>query len=184
MPISDPYGKEWAWPHYRAAAPARVVDVGAGVGRWLDALREGGPKLYGHPVHVSHPAHWIAVEVWAPNVETYDLASRYDDVIIGDVRNCWPVLASADLVILGDVLEHLPRPDAVALLRRLMDYGTGILVSVPIHGYEQDAIDGNEHERHLWHPSHVEMLNLVLPDHCTTGDVVGVYWRTKRRVTA
>ncbi|MBQ1166364.1 class I SAM-dependent methyltransferase, partial [Streptomyces sp. A73] len=66
---------------------------------------------------------WTAVEVHKPYVAKYKLRSTktrtmYDERHVEDVRNSAEHLFHRDLVILGDVLEHVERDEAVDLLQR------------------------------------------------------------------
>ncbi|MBQ1165012.1 class I SAM-dependent methyltransferase, partial [Streptomyces sp. A73] len=66
---------------------------------------------------------WTAVEVHKPYVAKYKLRSTktrtmYDEIHVEDVRHSAEHLFHRDLVILGDVLEHVERDEAVDLLQR------------------------------------------------------------------
>lgn len=128
-----------------------------------------------------HEGLWIGVEVWEPYIERYGLLpDLYDSVVVSDIRD-WQMPADVDLIIAGDVLEHLPHAEAIDLVQAWKARpGTALLISTPIHRYEQGALEGNVHETHLWHPTNDEMLALVEPDRYTVGDVVGCYWRDPR----
>lgn len=169
VPHSHPHGKDWAVPLYRDLAPAVVVEAGPGAGMWSRALRS------------HHRGWWLGVEVWEPYVDRYALVpDLYDAVMVEDIRRAHLPVAT-DLIIAGDVLEHLPRGDAVALVESWKARpGVALLISTPIVEYHQGALEGNPHETHLWHPTHGEMLELVEPDECTVGDIVGAYWRGPR----
>src|SRR5689334_18537549 len=95
MPRSLVEGKAWISHEIARLRPATVLDVGPGQGTYADLLRQVTPS-----------AHWSAVEVFAPYVDTYGLAAKYDRVEVVDIRDfSWP--QHFDVVILGDVLEHL-----------------------------------------------------------------------------
>lgn len=166
MPHSHPHGKTWAADLFAVTRPVRVTDLGAGAGMWRDAFQGRGR------------ARWVAVEKWEPYVARYRLAERYDDVVVADARDYVaenPPYGPGDLLIAGDVLEHMPQIDAEALLRRCTFGHT--LVSVPVIHYEQGALEGNPHEAHLWHPTHEWAMDVLRPDAYTLGEVVGAYWR-------
>lgn len=96
--------------------PFRVLDVGPGWGKYGVLIRE----------YVDARAEVRAVEVWDPYV-TQRLRAIYDDVLTADVldalhpetgtgREVLRLLEWADTVLLVDVLEHLPKPEAFQLL--------------------------------------------------------------------
>ena len=75
--------------------------MGAGQGTYLNLIREG----LGAGVIVN------AVEVWQPYIDQFSLANRYDKLFNMDVREM--INFKYDLVILGDILEHMSEADAV-----------------------------------------------------------------------
>ncbi len=109
----------------------RVLDVGAGSGKFRDILHD-------------YP-HVDAVEVHEPYIERYQLRERYRQVFACDLREGPGTIATYDLVIFGDVIEHLTVEDAQAVLARTID--TAVLVTVP-YLYEQGAHDGVTWEIH------------------------------------
>jgi hypothetical protein len=175
MPTSDAEGKDWSLDWFRYHLPNTVTDVGPGEGTYAKLFR---------PVHEG--VWWTAIEVHKPYVAKFKLKSTktrrmYDEIHVEDVRESEDHLFHRDLVILGDVLEHMPREDAVALLERTVAAGVwNILVSVPIVESVQGEIDGNPHEAHLhqWDP---DDMNEVMArfDGATDrmiGNTLGVWW--------
>lgn len=97
----------------------RVLDVGCAEGGAAGPLRAAG-------------ADWISgVELHAPAAER--AREVYDEVALGRAEELLDTLAGPfDTILLYDVLEHLPEPDA--LLRRLWSVaapGARLHVSVP-----------------------------------------------------
>lgn len=124
------------------SGPRSVLDIGAGSGTYGRALR----GMF-HPF----PPYLIGVEVWRPYVNRYRLDEVYDHVILRDVREMtlheWP---RADVVILGDVLEHMSLTDA----RRVWNLARAaarkaVFLSIPIVPYPQGAEHGNPFEEHV-----------------------------------
>jgi hypothetical protein len=54
-----------------------------------------------------------------------------------------------DLVILGDILEHMSESDAVSLWDKISKEAKYAIISIPIIHYHQDAINGNPYEVHV-----------------------------------
>jgi 2-polyprenyl-3-methyl-5-hydroxy-6-metoxy-1,4-benzoquinol methylase len=115
-----------------------IMDIGAGQG------------LYYNVLHDIPGVQMEAIEVWEPSVEAFKLREKYAFVWSIDVRNL-PDMAYAqtDMVIMGDVLEHLPVEDAVKVFMQAYNSGAWVVVSVPNSHYPQGAIDGNHYEEHL-----------------------------------
>lgn len=137
MGYSDPENKPWAKEKIIELNPKTILDVGAGQGVYLNLIREG----LGNDVNVE------AVEVWEPYVNQFDLVNRYNRVYLTDVRNM--INFNYDLVILGDILEHMSEQDAISLWDRISRSARYALISIPIIHYHQDAINGNPYEVHV-----------------------------------
>jgi hypothetical protein len=54
-----------------------------------------------------------------------------------------------DLVILGDILEHMSESDAINLWDKISKQAKYAIISIPIIHYHQDAINGNPYEVHV-----------------------------------
>jgi 2-polyprenyl-3-methyl-5-hydroxy-6-metoxy-1,4-benzoquinol methylase len=137
MGFSDPTNKPWTQQKIAELNPKTVLDVGAGQGVYLNLIRESlgdGPEV-------------SAVEVWQPYIDQFNLKARYDHLYAVDVRD----LSSFeyDLVILGDVLEHMTEHDAIDLWDRISKEAKYAIISIPIIHYHQDAINGNPYEVHV-----------------------------------
>ncbi|WP_431781717.1 class I SAM-dependent methyltransferase [Streptomyces chumphonensis] len=183
MPTSDAEGKDWSLALYERHRPDTVTDIGPGEGTYAKLFR---------------PAHegvwWTGIEIHKPYVRKYGLKTtkarrRYDELHVLDAREAPAHLWHRDLVIAGDVLEHMPREDAVALLERIVqgpDDNTGarhILVSVPIVESEQGEVDGNPHEAHVhqWDPDDMNQVLAQLGGRAETyrGGTLGCWWWTR-----
>jgi Glycosyl transferase family 2 len=116
--------------------PRTVLDVGPGVGTYGSIIRK---RL--------EVDRLDAVEIWAPYIEQYWLKDIYDNVIVADVRY-WHDF-EYDLIILGDVLEHLALDDAVVLWKNLSKQAGAVHLSIPIVHYSQGPAEGNPYETHI-----------------------------------
>ena len=125
----------------------RVLDIGAGQGTYSDLLRR-------------HVQTIDAIEVWRPYIDEFNLNAKYDTLIEADARSAIKeVSKDYDLVIFGDVLEHMPKQDSLQLWYDASMVSTWGLISVPIIHYPQGAEFGNpyevHHQEHL-HPEDIE----------------------------
>jgi hypothetical protein len=137
MGYSDPTNKPWTKEKIIELNPKTVLDVGAGQGVYLDLIRDG----LGSGVVVN------AVEVWQPYIDQFNLENRYDKLFAMDVKSMTNF--AYDLVILGDVLEHMSEESAVELWDRISKQAKHAIISIPIIHYHQDAINGNPYEIHV-----------------------------------
>jgi|WetSurMetagenome_2_1015567.scaffolds.fasta_scaffold512202_1 hypothetical protein len=154
MPVSDSYGKDWIQDRIRAHNDVRpirrVLDVGPGCGTYSDLLRPVLPS-----------AAFSAVEVYEPYIGKYELLSKYDCVMVCDIRSVPArIIRDYDLVIFGDVLEHMPKADACELLWNC-SYPSIIVVSIPMGVRPQGAVGGNKHEEHVASWEFDEMANTL-----------------------
>lgn len=136
MPYSSGEGKAWVAALAAALEPASVLDVGAGAGSYARLLRPLLPQ-----------ARLVALEVWEPYVYRFGLHQLYDEVLVGDARTT--PLPSVDLVVLGDVVEHMAEDEAVALWARCRAAGRQVVLSLPVVHYPQGPCEGNPHEEHV-----------------------------------
>lgn len=112
-----------------------ILDVGAGWGKYRDLLPE-------------YPA-MDACEAWRANIRDENLWGRYRHVHHGTIQSLIDDIADAyDVLIFGDVLEHLDVPDAQAVIRKTAFWCSDMFVVVP-YLYEQGEEHGNHYECHL-----------------------------------
>lgn len=128
--------------------PRRILDVGPGHGKAGILLREyiGTTARGNGPIE-----HLAAVEAEPRYVESFPwLEAVYDDVIVDDATHLADeVLEGFDLVVMSDVVEHMTRDDALALIDRIPGR---IVVSTPAEFFQNpEADEGWETERHRSH---------------------------------
>lgn len=87
-----------------------------------------------------------AVEVWEPNVKQYHLMDKYRDVYVKNIKDVF--YNHYDLVIFGDIIEHLTVEDAQKVIEYAKEHSDMVIVAVP-YRFEQDALYGNPYERHI-----------------------------------
>lgn len=172
MPTSHSELKDWMFDKFKSLKPTSVVDVGPGNGTYSELMR-----------HVC-PARWMAIEAWGPYVPQFNLWSKYDHVVISDLRHVdfMSVHPCPDLIIIGDCLEHIPKDEAVYQLKRYCAWGGALMISVPLGEYPQEPLDANWFERHhaTWNRGElVELLQDYGDLEYEEGEVLGVYlWKS------
>jgi hypothetical protein len=110
----------------------RILDVGIGVGTYGKLLKNMGYKMDG-------------IEAWLPYIMKYDLTKLYDNVIIGNVMTY--DTSNYDVIIMGDILEHLSIDDGLRLMERIEKCGQVCIVAVP-YEMDQGIVDKNVYEVH------------------------------------
>ena len=100
MPISDQSNQSWVVDQLKYLELSSMLDVGAGAGTYAHVFAQHFP-------HVER----FAVEAWAPYIQEFALNNMYTEVFNHDIRDHENF--NYDIVIFGDVLEHLYDPWSV-----------------------------------------------------------------------
>lgn len=109
----------------------KFLDVGAGAGRY--------GRMLGDFFYID------GLEVHEPYIEKFNLHELYNNVY--NVNILAFDFSNYDYIIMGDILEHIPKYEAMSLVKKINDAGKKLLVAVP-YMYEQGEYDGNVHEIH------------------------------------
>lgn len=174
MPYSSKEGKYTivSWVEEKKHTINTVLDVGVGSGTYKHWLAEKR-KILRH-------ATWLGVEVWDPYIKEFNLEERYSKIFKTDIRQLdWSNIGAVDLTIVGDVLEHISKEDAIALVNNILKFSNFCIISIPVVHYPQDEVYNNPYEKHIkddW--SHVEMTNTFSSfiKKFEIGNEIGVYW--------
>ena len=110
---------------------SKILDVGAGSGtyRWYFGCGYEMDGVEVFPESIEHLRYWYN-EVYEKDIRDFVYQKQYD------------------LIIFGDILEHLSIEDAQRVLKEAEKHGKYILVAVP-YNFEQGELYGNIHEVHL-----------------------------------
>jgi SAM-dependent methyltransferase len=139
-----PTSEHWQIPKVvdviASVRPRRVLDVGAGYGKYGLLAREYGGAERVDAVDASPPRFPV-----------------YDHVYVGDIRRLDKVLPAGgeryDLALLIDVIEHLEKDEGWQVLDDLMRRAKQVLVTTPF-GFRPQEIPGMPYETHRsgWYP--------------------------------
>jgi hypothetical protein len=122
----------------------RVLDIGAGCGTY--SIMGRFPEQ-----------HWDAIEVFEPYVEMFNLNDKYTAVFVDDIRES-NLLDDYNLIIAADMLEHMTKAEAKAVIAKLLPHCEQLLVCVPVEHNDQHAgAEGNDYETHVDHWDAEEM---------------------------
>ena len=86
-----------------------------------------------------------AVEVFEPNIIKYKLEMKYNNVYNTDIKDF--KYDFYDIIIFGDVLEHLDVKDAQNVLKYAYSRCREMIVALP-YNFEQDIVEDNVYEIH------------------------------------
>lgn len=131
--------------------PKKVLDIGAGAGKYGLIVRDIEPN-----------AHIIGVEIERDYIIKYNLSKVYNEIrcdnaaclIDGDCKEKF------DLVIFGDVLEHMKKSTGLDLLNFFIYRSKFILIVYP-EKYLQDNVDNYKHEAHISVWSEADFINFA-----------------------
>lgn len=164
MPISDQSNQSWVIEQLKPLELTSMLDVGAGAGTYAHVFAQHFPNV-----------NRFAVEAWTPYINEFELQMLYTEVFNRDIRD--HKYFTYDIVIFGDVLEHMTKEEALVVWGKVAKKAKYALISIPIIHYPQDEVHGNPFERHVkddW--THEEVLE-TFPQitNFVTSDVVGSY---------
>jgi hypothetical protein len=140
----------------RQLAPASILELGVGFGKWGHLFRE-----YLDIVHAElEPARYQR-ENWQVRIDGIEgfepyltpmHSFLYDEIHVGDMREKIHAVGQYDVVFLGDVIEHVERPAGVALLHDCLAHANqAVVITTPASEAPQDEVCGNPLEVHRSH---------------------------------
>jgi hypothetical protein len=141
MPASAEEGRDVMVSWILDKNPRSLLDIGAGCGTYAKPWKnDPGNRPY-----------LIGVEVFRPYVTEFALNDLYDQVIVRDIRELplteWP---RVDVVVLGDVLEHMSEKDAIRIWHlACASANRAVYLSIPTVPCPQGPVNGNRHEEHV-----------------------------------
>jgi len=127
------------------------------------------------------PEHWQTridgVELFEPYIQAHQRA-LYSKIIIADIRDVVDSLENYELIIAGDVIEHLEKADGEAVLEKLYAKATrALIVNIPIGpGWDHPEQHGNPGELHrsqwecsdfIKHPCEIFLARMTCGDYGT-----------------
>ncbi len=149
MPVSTSVHITHCLRYIITLRPRSILDIGCGFGMWgflsrmyLDVAEER-----------VQPSDWKlridGLELFEPYILSHQ-RSLYSNIIIGDVRELAPKVGNYDLIIAGDVIEHLDKDDGEEVIAQLYDKATrALFVNIPLgDGWEHPERHGNPGELH------------------------------------
>jgi 2-polyprenyl-3-methyl-5-hydroxy-6-metoxy-1,4-benzoquinol methylase len=130
--------------------PRSVLDVGVGYGKWGFLVREALDFMHGRHARSEFRVRIDGLEAFAPTSSPlYEWV--YDRVTFADVADVVDELPAYDLVIMGDVIEHMPKEVGIRVLESLLKASRNVVVVTPADFFQQEVLDNPwEHHKSLW----------------------------------
>lgn len=139
------------WICDRVPQGGRVLDVGACDGKWAALIRTKREDII-----------LDACEIYKPNAA--NIFHMYDQLFVGDIHAYRYRPRYYDLVIFGDVIEHMEVYKAVEVLAHAKKCAKDYVVGIPFE-YKQGPIYGNWWERHIQDDLTPEIFEKRYPGH-------------------
>ena len=134
-------GKDYIEDWYREHIDSinSVLDIGCGRGIYPGCLKAIKPEV-----------RWVGIEIWQPYIDKYkDILNRlYDNILIMDVDE-YDFNEKYDLIIMGDVLEHMSKEKAASVLFKAYTNCRYFIISIPLGNCPHEAEHGNPYQKHV-----------------------------------
>lgn len=148
-----------AWIKQNVPQGATCLDVGPCDGKWWYLLHDY--------------LTMDAVEIYKPYIDVYELKDKYRNVICCDIYDLlYP--AGFDLIIFGDVIEHMTVHKAQKVLEYASQHCKKMLVAVPFQ-FKQGPMRGNKYEEHIQDDLTPELFNERYPGFTMIYNAFGKY---------
>lgn len=140
--------------------PRSVMDVGCGFGKWGMLVKDYVGLALDKNIQVWEDEGKVPVSLYGVEVRQEYIKQLqreiYDDIYIGSVIDYIGAgkQADYDCVLMMDVVEHLTKTDAYAVMKHFVDHCGALIVSTPV-GYmvrrEWDDVRMNEEHYSGWY---------------------------------
>jgi hypothetical protein len=137
-----------------------ILDVGPGSGIYSTLARMTRPDIF-----------IDCVEIYEPYVERFGLHLKYRTIIVGSILDV--EIEDYDLIILGDVLEHLTWRNAIWCWKKMKAHAKFVWLSLPLdpafrlwfRGYNQPKSEWAENvsEKHCYTWQYHEVIDGLGP---------------------
>src|SRR3989344_7453428 len=124
----------------RLLKPETLLDLGAGAGKYGELAKK-----------INSSIKLTAVEIEKDYIKNFKLPSIYDEVwniSATDLINPKYYDQIFDVIMIGDIIEHLRKSDGIDLLNFLIYRSRWIAVQFP-HRYLQNSVEGYHSEAHI-----------------------------------
>jgi hypothetical protein len=150
MPSSRPTYTSWLCDFILKEKPKSILDIGVGFGSFGVLAREYTDIWNGW----YHRSLWKTILHGVEAFEKYHnpLYNLYDYIFWGDICNVVNYQSfnmDYDLIVMKDVIEHIDKTKGMFVVEALLKRCKWLVIITPIEVHEQDAVFGNEYERHI-----------------------------------
>jgi hypothetical protein len=139
------------WMRHHANRINSVLDIGVGFGKWGFLSRE---YIYTWKKDLTLLEYRNYKDFKVDAIEIFkDIITPlqneiYNEIYLGCATEIINEVDDYDLIILGDIIEHLSKEDGMILLDKCIKKSMYTILSTPIIFNEGRDVLGNEHEKH------------------------------------
>lgn len=136
-------------------APKNILDIGKGFGKYGFLLHEyigvDNTRRIDPAISIKEQSNITidAVEV-DPDLMLPHLQQFYSNVHFGDILTMYRNFSGYDLVLMIDIIEHIPKEEAIVILKHFVTSNACVIVSTPIDFFEQYLYE-SVYENHVSH---------------------------------
>ena len=145
----------------RTVQPHSFLDIGIGFGRWGMLVREFTDVWEARCNIDEWTTRIEGIEIYEPYISLHQKAI-YNKIHIGDARTLVPTLGPYDLIMAGDVLEHMPKEDAINLINTSKNLANiAFVTSIPLgEDWIRKSYNKNQYEAHVSSWEENELISL------------------------
>lgn len=143
----------WVIQRHLEPGARSLLDVGCGCGGPIELIRRKR-RLFS-----------VGADIFWPYLLHCRAAGLHDDVVRCDVRLLPFRAGTFDIVLCSEVLEHLRRDEAKALIAEMENIARRqVIITVPVGRCRQDEYDGNPYQAHhsAWMPADFRRLGYTV----------------------
>lgn len=150
-------------------SPKSVLDIGKGFGKYgfliheyigIDVQKRPNPELtMAQQSSVKIDAIEVDKDLLLPHLSQF-----YNEVFAGDVFEIYKSLPQYDLILMIDVIEHLDKENAIAMLKYFLSKNSILLIATPVSFFKQELYQ-SEFEHHISHWKPGDFKKLGYEDH-------------------
>ena len=148
-------------------SPKSVLDIGKGFVKYvflileyigIDDQKRFNPEL---TMAQQSKVHIYAIEV-DKDLLLPHLSQVYNEVFADNVFEIYKILPQYDLILMIDVIEHLDKENAIAMLKYFLSKNSIILIATPVSFFKQELYQ-SEFEHHIshWKPGDFKKIGYV-----------------------
>jgi predicted TPR repeat methyltransferase len=155
MPVSTASHLSYCLEAIIPMMPGSVLDLGCGYGTWGFLLRTHLDVFYGRIAPHEWRTRIVGVELFEPYIQAHQ-RHLYSEIRIADIRDVAEEDEPFDVIIAGDVIEHLDKADGERVVERMYARAQrALVVNIPLGpNWEHPEEYGNPGELHrsVWEP--------------------------------